>query len=186
MKKLFIIFFVIISSAATLAGCGSGGGGGFAVAPSRPTTATTKMYLFGTMSSASAGGSDGVMANINTVISSLPAGVTLTSMVPSGTAAAIPTGNTSSGFIGGTRDFSISLINPIPALPAQPVDVKADTVSNDGKGVEVATLYFSLTGGATPPIPTPGTTTTVFQYRTGPTSIKEINGCVVNFTTTYH
>lgn len=171
MKRFLVIFSIISCSAAGLAGCGGGGGGA-----SAPTVATTKMYLFGTMSSASAGGSAGIMDSINTTISTLPAGVTLTSIVPSGIALGIPPGDATTGFNGGTRDLTISLLN------SNHTQVIA---SNVGNGVEVATLSFALTGGATPPIPTPGTAATVFQYRTGPLSIKNLNGCTINFTTTY-
>jgi len=168
-------------TALALTGCGGGGGGGGAAAaapaaPAGPTVATTKMFLFGTMSSATAGGSAGIMENINTTIASLPAGVTLTSVVPSGSAAAIPVGDATSGFNGATRDLTISLLNS---------NHTAVVASNVGNGAEVATLNFSLTGGATPPIPTPGTATTVFQFR-APVSVKELNGCIINFTTTYH
>lgn len=179
MKKFVMILAVIISTAATLAGCGSGGGG-IALAPSGPTAATTKMYLFGTMSSATAGGSAGIMDSITTTISALPAGVTLTSITPSGAAATITSGMATYGFDVVTRDLAISLLN------GDHIAVVADTISNAGQGVEVATLTFSLPRGVTPPIPSPGGGTIVFQYRDGPLSVKELSGCVVNFTTTYH
>lgn len=174
MKRFILIFCATFYSAAVLSGCGGGGGGG---GNTSATTATTKMYLFGTMSSASAGGSAGIMENVETTISALPAGVTLTSIVPSGTAALIPSGDAS------YDEFT----RVITLLNSKHTPVVADTTINAGKGVEVATLTFSLTGGATPPIPTPGTDTTVYQYRTDSLgeSVKELGGCIINFTTTY-
>ena len=188
MKRFITLSFAFFCSAVALYGCGGGGGGGAAApapapasasaaAAPAPTVATTKMYLFGTMSSATAGGNAGIMDSINTTISSLPVGVTLTSIVPSGAAAAIPVGDASYGFNAGTRALTISLLNS---------NQTAVVASNAGNGVEVATLNFSLTGGATPPIPTPGTSTTVFQNRPPPYSSDYLNGCVVNFVTTYH
>ena len=185
MKRLITLSFAFFCSAVALSGCGGGGGGGAAApaapATPAPTVATTKMYIFGTMSSATAGGSAGIVNNINTTISALPAGVTLTSIVHSGATATMPVvaGITpSTSFDGATRNLEINLLNTTD------IDVKADTTSNSGKGIEVATLYFSLTGGTTPSIPTPGAATTVFQLR-NINEINYLNGCVVNFVTTY-
>jgi hypothetical protein len=188
MKRFILILCATICSAVALTGCGGGGGGGGTAPPVPPvaTVATTKMYLFGTMSSASTGGSAGIMDSINTTISALPTGVTITSIVHSGSAAAMPviTDITPMADLSGVnRDLVISLVN------SNHSPVVADTTSNAGKGVEVATLSFSLTGGATPSIPSPGSATTVFQYRTDPTngpSVKELGGCIIHFETTYH
>ena len=176
MKKFLLIICAIISSSVALAGCGGGGGAAAPTPP--PTAATTKVFLFGTMSSASAGGSAGIMDSVSTTIPALPAGVTLTSIVSSGpVASGILNSDVSSSFDAFTGDLIISLLN------SNQTAVIANTT---GKGVEVATLNFSLTDVAVPIITTPGTATTVFQYRTGPLSVKELNGCVINFVTTYH
>lgn len=173
MKSFIAIFCSIACLSVSLAGCGGGGG------TPGPTVATTKMYLFGTMSSASTGGSAGIVNSINTTVSALPEGMILTSITPSGAAVDVPASNASWAFIGATRDLSISLLNTTD------ISVKADSTSNGGKGVELATLNFTLTGGTTTPIPTLGTDTTVFQYRS-PVSANYLNGCIINFTTTYH
>lgn len=195
MKLTTLGTIALVISGFMLGGCGGGGDD----SPPPSTQATAKMYLFGTMSSASAGRSAGVVDSVKTTILSVPAGlfVNYTSqavpgdpansyrlrggvVVPSGPAL-IPAANITALFNTVTRDVTLSLMNS-----GGGVNLIADTVSNAGKGVEVATINFSLAAGETPAVSATGTATSVQQFRTiGGPDIRELNGCAVNFETTY-
>ena len=196
MKLTTLGTIALVISGFMLGGCGGGGGDS---APPAATQATAKMYLFGTMSSASAGRSAGVIDSVQTTVLSVPTGlfVNYTSqavpgdpansyrlrsgvIVPSGPVL-LPAGNITALFNTVTRDITLSLLNS-----GAGVNLAADTVSNGGKGVEVATINFTLAAGETPAVSATGTATVVQQFRTiGGPSIDALNGCAVNFATTY-
>ncbi len=194
MKRVVITLLCILSTA-LMSGCG--GGGGSSVGPT--TKATTKMFLFGAMSSNTRFGvysSSGKIASVQTSMtvpsgimvnysSPAPAGYPANSfplrkgfVVPSGPVRVAATDFTGT-FDTSSRILTISLVNLERAL------LKSTTVGN---GAEIATINFTLASpGVEPPMPLADPLVIVSQERpTQPVSVDYLTGCKTNFSTTFH
>lgn len=152
MKKYITTTLICLFSALTLAGCGGGGGG------SGPTTkATTKVYLFGNITSA-----EKIVATVKTSIN-LPSGVLVNYssapgattglyklrkgvIVPSGPVLVSDSDFDSSSYDLASRVLTINLIN------FSRVSLKSGST---GDGKEFATINFSLATAGTLPTSMP-------------------------------
>ena len=196
MNKILAATTACLFSIVTLAGCGGGGGGGNG---GGIPTATTKVHLFGTMSSASANRSAGVVDSVQTTTLAVPPNlfVNYTSqavagdppnsyrlkggfVVPSGPAQ-ISVAAISGNYNTDTRLLTISFLNS-----GGVINLLSSTTANAGNGEELATINFTRTAGATPAL-SPDASPTIYQYRTisGSPSVDKLNGCSLKFTTTY-
>ncbi|AJE03775.1 hypothetical protein [Geobacter pickeringii] len=206
MEKYISAAIGVALTALAVTGCGGGGGGGGgAAAPAAVTRATTKVYLFGTMSSSGKFNNISTTSTIATVSTKLnvPSGVLVnyssapgaTSglcilrpgvLVPSGPVRVATTDLTGTYDIA-SRTLTVSLINS----PGQ--NQVALKTSSTGTGAEIATINFSLaTAGVTPSsMPLQDLSPSVGQYRQllthPPTTLDNIylTGDTVNFATTY-
>jgi hypothetical protein len=188
MKQFVRAAIIGTLSAVALAGCGGGGG-------SAPvTTATTKVFLFGTMSSngriagvtTSMTVPGGVMVNYSTA-----PGVMLNYSTPHGifplkSGAVLPTGPVRVSSASGSYDnaghkLTISLVN------GTFLNLSSSTTRNSGKGTEIALINFTLAKpGGTPILPASDLFPIVRHDRPSLGIFGDyLNGCTVNFTTTY-
>lgn len=205
MGKYISAAIGVALTALAVAGCGGGGGGGGGAAPAALTRATTKLYLFGTMSSSGKFNNISTSSTIATVSAKLnvPSGVLINySSAPGATSGLcdlrpgvlVPSGpvQVASNSLTGTYDIAsrtltVSLLN----WPGQ--NQVALKNSTSGPGAEIATINFSLvTPGVTPSsMPLQDLSPTVGQNRQllthPPTTLDNsyLTGSTVNFATTY-
>jgi len=187
MKRVQIGVVISALSALTLAGCGSSGNPS-AVTPveTQATKASSKVYLFGNMSSnsriatvdTSMNVPDGIMVNYSS-----PPGAT-SGVFPLRSGVAVPSGpvQLAPADISGTFDVSSrKLYLRLMNNPGNSVLLKS---SSNGNGEEVATLNFTLASpGIKPVMPAMDELITVGQDRGN--SINYLGGCKVNFITDY-
>lgn len=188
MKRYIVAALICALSALTLTGCGGDGGGTTPTTPTTPATkATTKVYLFGALSSNSK------IATVQTTII-VPNGIMVNYTSPPGATSgifplrkgiAVPSGpvQVSATDISGTFDIAsrklhINLFNN----PTNSVLLKS---SSSGIGEEIATLNLTLASpGVQPLIPALDTLVMVSQDRGG-NSVNYLSGCNTNFVTAY-
>jgi hypothetical protein len=186
MKKYAMAAIVSAFLALSLTGCGGGGGGGGS-APA--TTATTKVFLFGTMSSNSriAGVTTSLIVPSSVLVNyTSPAGAS-TGTWPLRSGVIVASGPIKVDTVSGsydiiTRKLAISLIN------GGFLNLSSSTTKNSGKGTEIATLNFKLAkpGVTTPAMPTEDASPTVKHDRPGLGIFGDVlNGCKTNFSTLY-
>lgn len=181
-----------------LGGCGGGGGGDSAPPPT--PKATAKVYLFGTMSTATISQAAGLVDSLETTVT-LPAGVFVnvtslpvagdpanTRRLKGGTIVAsgpvqVTADKITALYNSVTRDLTITMLNTNRAA-----NLVADTTSNANQGAEFATINLTRTAGVTTALPTPGSATVVVQNRTlnSNVDIRPLGGASVNFATTFH
>lgn len=173
-------------SALTLAGCGGGGGGGGGGSVSK---ATTKVYLFGNITSAS-----NVVATVKTTLN-IPSGVLINySSAPGATSglcilrkgAIVPSGPvlvSASDFSGSTYDLT-SRILTLNLANFSRVALKSGA---SGNGKEIATINFTLaTPGSTPSaMPLQDSLAEIGQEVLSTHDTSYPPGSVTNFVTTF-
>jgi hypothetical protein len=154
----------------TLSGCGGGGGGGVA-------KQTTKLYLFGSMSSNS------IIATVTTSVAvpnfidySAPSKTAkgifpLRSRVLAASGPVLVSDITGSTYDNNTGKLTVILVN------GGFLNMSSSTTRNSGKGTEIATL--TTTPGTT--FPLADTSPSVGQQRTSPVSTSFLGGCKVNY-----
>lgn len=187
MKNYVKAAIIGVLSALALTACGGGGS-----APA--TTATTKVFLFGTMSSNSriAGITTsmtvpgGVMVNYSTAPGVMVNYSTPHGIFPLRSGSVVPSGpfkvsSASGSYDNASHKLTVSLVN------GAFLNLSSSTTKNSGKGAEVATINFTLAKpGVTPTMPTDDLTPTVKQDRPSLGIFGDyLNGCKVNFTTTF-
>lgn len=182
MKKQVLAAIIWTFSTLALTGCGGGGS-----APPAAVKATTKVFLFGAMSSNSR------IATVQTTMT-VPSGVMVNYSSPPGAVSgtfplrggfAVPSGpvKVSATDISGTfdtasRQLTVSLIN------RGRLDLASNTTGN---GAEIAALNFTLAAPDTKPgMPAQDPLASVGQERaTQPApSVDYLTGCKINFVTT--
>jgi hypothetical protein len=180
-----------VVSAATVAGCGGGGGsgssGGGAV-----TKATTKVLLFGAMSTASKVAAvqtsfivpSGVLVNYS---SPAPAGYPVDTYPLRG-GAVVPSGpvRVAASDITGTYNTATAMLS-LNLLNSARVGLKSGTV---GMGIEIATVNFKLVSpGALQVLPVPWQDPAVTVWQEVPTppivSVVTLPGFTLNMSTSY-
>lgn len=185
MKRYIRTVAIIAFSALSLAGCGGGGS-------SPATKATTKIYLFGNITSAGS-----VVSTVKTTMN-IPAGVLLNY-----TSAALPTGLCtlkkgvivpSGPVLVSASDFSDSTYDPksgvltINFVNSNPTGTPSLKSGATGNGKEIATVNFSLaTPGVLPAsMPEKDTLAEVGRFVLSPPTVSYPVGSLTNFATTYH
>ncbi|TWJ33594.1 hypothetical protein [Geobacter argillaceus] len=170
MRKCNLALILGTVGALTLAGCGGGGGGG----GGGPSKASTKLYLFGTMSS-----------NYN--IASVDTSV----IVPNFKDYTAPTGSTAtvfqlrSGVLVPSAKVSLATASYDTVGKVLTINVSMDrfknmsssTTSNAGKGTEFATLI--TTPGST--FPSADASPYVGQFWLNGPNVRTLTGCKVNY-----
>lgn len=187
MKRYIVATLICALSALTLTGCGDGGGGGTTPTTPAATKATTKVYLFGALSSNSKIATvqttmivpNGIMVNYSS-----PPGAT-SGIFPLRRGVAVPSGpvQVSAADISGTFDIASRKLNIyLFNNPTNPVLLKS---SSSGIGEEIATLNLTLASpGVQPLIPALDKLVMVSQDRGG-NSVNYLSGCSANFVTAY-
>lgn len=166
---IMVLFFA-------LHGCGGGGGGGGG--PSGPTTSTTKLYLFGTLSS---------NRNIASVQTSIAVSGFTSYSAPVGAVAGVyplrrgvfsPSGPVIVSSSNASYDISQQKIN-ISLINGTFKNMSSSTLRNGGMGTEIGTLIMpaavSFSSGTVDYNPSVG------QFRLSPPEIKSLAGCKVNY-----
>lgn len=188
MKKYLIMTVLTVIAVSGLTGCGGG------VGDSTITKATTKIYLFGNITSANK-----VVASVKTTMN-VPIGILVNyssapgatsglcklrkgTVVPSGPVkeTGINSGDTYGTFDIASRTLNVNLFNGSLA------DVKSSTTANSAKGTEIATINFTLAiPGVTPPaMPLQDSAAEVGIYTLSPLDLSYSSDSNVNFVTTY-
>ncbi len=184
MKKYVTTTIICIFSALALAGCGGGGGGGGGAAK-----ATTKVYLFGNITSAA-----NIVGTVRTTLN-IPSGVLVnyssapgaTSglcklrkgvLVPSGPVMVSTSDFNSSSYDIASRVLTLNLVN------SSRVSLKS---GSSGNGKEIATINFSLaTAGNIPTsMPVSDSLAEVGQEVLSTHDTSYPTGSKTNFVTTY-
>lgn len=187
MKKYLLMAITCLFSAMSLTGCGGGGGGGGNTTPAA-TQATTKVHLFGTMSSNSR------IATVQTTMT-VPSGIMVNYSSPAGSTsgtfslrrgAVVPSGSVqvasadiSATFDTASRKLSVSLVNQ-GRLPLRS--------STTGRGEEIFTIFFTLASpGGTVPLPGEDALVSVGQEKQTPSgpAVDYLTGCSINYLTTF-
>ena len=189
MKKYAMPTILCAVLALSLYGCGGGGGGSAPV-----TTAITKVFLFGTMSSNSriAGVTTsmtvpgGVLVNYSTAPGVMINYSTPHGIFPLRSGCVVPSGPVKVSSASGSYDNAghkliVSLVN------GAFLNLSSSTTRNSGQGAEIATINFTLAKpGVTATLPTNDASPTVKQDRPGFGIFGDVlNGCRVNFSTTF-
>jgi len=188
MKMYGTLFIAGLLMTLGLAGCGGGGGGGGGIT----SGATTKVLIFGHISSSS---------RLSTIHASLtvPASVQVNySSAPGATSGLCklrkgvitPSGPvlvSTSDFDGSTYDIASRLLT-INMVNNGRVMLKSSTTANSNLGAEIATIVFKLTTVGVLPttMPLADPSASISQEMAGtPPSVIAVPGAAVNFTTTY-
>jgi hypothetical protein len=191
MNKLFFIRVLAGLTVAALYGCGGGGGGGGATLVSK---AATKVYLFGNIT-----GAGKIVASVKSTMN-VPDGVLINySSTPGATSglcklrrgAVVPSGpvkvsgmdsnDTFGTYDIGRRLLTINLVNISQDF------LKSSTTANNGAGMEIATVNFTLvTPGVTPAaMPLKDSAAEIGQFILSPPDLSYPAGNEINFSTTY-